>query len=265
MRKTLIIAFSLAAFASCRKDNTPVTTPPVAGENTVKASAVKALATRTISFSGINWTVREEAGTSGPDDNYWSSSTSNVWVDASGFLHLKIRKDAATGRWYCSEVTSNQTFGYGSYVWQIEGAVDKLDKNIVFGLFNYKAGDDGHHEVDIEFARWGNNAWPNYNYTVYPSSGDPDSNAHQENELTLNGTYTTYKFYRTSSYVSFRGFHGHTEDVANSFFPWTTPAGFPVSTLALPVHMNLWLFRHLAPSNGQEVELIVHSFKYTPL
>jgi len=265
MRKTMMLAFTLAVLASCRKENAAPSENQIINENAVQGANVKALAERTISFSGINWTVRDQAGPSGPHDNYWSGSTSNVWVDAAGHLHMKIRKDAASGRWYCSEVTSQQTFGYGSYVWKIEAPLDLLDKNIVFGLFNYKSGDDGHHEVDIEFARWGNNAWPNFNYTVYPAYGDPATRAHQEFELDLNGTYSTYKFYRTSSYVSYRAFHGHTEDVNNSFFPWTTPAGFPVSTESLPVHMNIWLYQHLAPSNAQEVEVIIHSFKFTPL
>jgi hypothetical protein len=29
--------------------------------------------------------------------------------------------------------------------------------------------------------------------------------------------------------------------------------------------MNLWLYKHLPPSNGQEVELIIHEFTYQPL
>ncbi|WP_326460504.1 glycoside hydrolase family 16 protein [Chitinophaga sp.] len=265
MQKAIILAITLATLASCSKHNDMSIEKPGTATGAKKATPINAAAERTIRFSSINWTVRNESGTSGPDDNYWSNSTNNVWVDANGYLHMKIRKDAATGRWYCAEVISQQSFGYGSYIWKIEGRVDQLDKNIVFGLFNYKAGDDGHHEVDIEFARWGNNAWPNYNYTVYPATGDPDSNAHHEFELALNGTYSMYKFYRTSTSVSFRGFHGHVEDNNNSFFPWTTPAGFPVSTLALPVHMNLWLYKHLPPSNGQEVELIIHEFIYQPL
>ncbi|HEY0612125.1 MAG TPA: glycoside hydrolase family 16 protein [Chitinophaga sp.] len=149
MRKTMMLAFAIAVLASCRKENATPSEDLVTNESAVQGANVKIAAERTISFSGINWTVRDQAGTSGPHDNYWSGSTSNVWVDAAGHLHLKIRKDAATGRWYCSEVTSQQTFGYGSYVWKIEAALDLLDKNIVFGLFNYKSGDDGHHEVDI--------------------------------------------------------------------------------------------------------------------
>jgi len=114
-------------------------------------------------------------------------------------------------------------------------------------------------------ARWGNDAWPNFNYTVYPAYGDPDTRVHQEFELALNGTYSTYTFHRTGTHVSYKAFQGHGEDPNNSFSTWSTPAGFPVSTAPLPVHMNMWLFQHMAPANGQEVEVIIHSFEYRPL
>lgn len=258
MHKIAMLILALAVFSSCSKEvaKTSTTQPTLQDETALKAAAAS-----TISFSGYTWTVRTQTGTSGPGPNYWSNSSENVWVDADGHLHLKIRKDVATGRWLCSEVISTQSFGYGSYVWEIEGAVDKLDRNIVLGLFNYKSGDDGHHEVDIEFARWGNNAWPNYNYTVYPATGS--GNVSKTNELTLNGTYTTHRFIRSSTAVTYKGFHGHTTAESNAFFPWTTPAGYNVSTLSLPVHMNLWLFQGSAPSNQTEVEIIVHSFKFT--
>lgn len=259
MHKLSVLLFALAIFTSCTKEAASTTgISPTAEED---SGARKAIAANIISFSGYSWEVRNESGTSGPGPNYWSNSSSNVWVDSNGHLHLKIRKDPATGRWLCSEVTSTQAFGYGSYVWKIEGPVDKLDKNIVLGLFNYKAGDDGHHEVDIEFARWGNSAWPNYNYTVYPATGS--GNVSQTYELALNGTYTSYKFTRTPTAVSYKGYHGHNLVETNAFFPWTTPAGYNVSTLALPVHMNLWLFQGNAPSNAQEVEIIIHSFTFT--
>lgn len=252
MYKIALLLLSIAAFTGCAKE-----TATKLNEEIITTADVNAAAASTISFSGYTWQVRDQ-GSSGPGPNYWSGN--NVWVDSNGWLHLKITKDAATGRWYCAEVISNQTFGYGSYIWEVEGAVDKLDKNIVLGLFNYKSGDNGHHEIDIEFARWGNNAWHNYNYTVYPATGS--GSVSHTNELTLNGTYTTHKFYRNSTSVSYRGYHGFTTDNANSFFPWTTPAGFNVSTLSLPVHMNLWLFNGLAPSNAAEVEIIIHSFKF---
>jgi hypothetical protein len=38
------------------------------------------------------------------------------------------------------------------------GRIDKLDPNVVFGLFGYPIANvepDGTHEIDIEFAKWG--------------------------------------------------------------------------------------------------------------
>lgn len=254
---TLAVA-AVALFSSCAKETSQLAETPA--NSTIAAKSQ--IAATSLSFSGYTWTVRDQS-LSGPGPNYWSSSSSNVWLDSEGHLHLKIRKDASTGRWLCSEVITNQSFGYGTYVWEIEGRVDSLDRNIVFGLFNYKSGDDGHHEMDIEFARWGNNAWPNYNYTVYPQTGS--GSVSSTAELKLNGSYTTYRFVRNSSSVSFSGFHGHTQAASNAIFPWTTPSGYNVSTEALPVHINLWLYNGNVPSNAKEVELIVHSFKFTAL
>lgn len=33
----------------------------------------------------------------------------------------------------------------------------------------------------------------------------------------------------------------------------------------LPVHMNLWLVNGQAPTNGQEVEIVIRKFTYTPM
>lgn len=54
-----------------------------------------------IGFAGYTWAVKSSAGKVGPGPNYFSSSTSNVWVDGAG-LHLKITK--AKARWYSAEV-----------------------------------------------------------------------------------------------------------------------------------------------------------------
>ena len=37
-----------------------------------------------------------------------------------------------------------------------------------------------------------------------------------------------------------------------------------ISQQTMPVHINLWLFKGLAPKNGQEVEVVVRSFGFTP-
>ncbi|MVT07800.1 glycoside hydrolase family 16 protein [Chitinophaga tropicalis] len=258
MYKIAMLLLTVAVLSSCAKDTAPEISEETTN-TTTDANARVSAAAATVNFSGYTWQIRQQ-GLSAPGPNYWSSN--NVWVDSNGWLHLKISRDAATGLWYCAEVISNQTFGYGTYLWEVEGAVDKLDRNIVLGLFNYKSGDNGHHEIDIEFARWGNDAWHNYNYTVYPATGS--GSVSQTNELKLNGTYTTHTFTRNSTSVSYKGYHGFTTSEANAFFPWTTPAGYNVSTLALPIHMNLWLFSGQAPANGAEVEIIIHSFRFIP-
>ena len=72
------------------------------------------LEAKTIFFSGYNWTVKNSPGKVGPGPNYFSDSANNVWVDTQGRLHLKITK--RNGRWYCAEVISEVSFGYGEHL-----------------------------------------------------------------------------------------------------------------------------------------------------
>jgi hypothetical protein len=101
-----------------------------------------------------------------------------VRLDAKGWLHLCIKKDLSTGDWVCPEITSVRKFGFGAYRFIVEGAIDHFDKNIVLGLFNY-SGNDGLDEMDIEIARWGNPAYPNLNYTIWPAKKDGVKNDSQ--------------------------------------------------------------------------------------
>jgi len=74
--------------------------------------------------------------------------------------------------WTAAEIFSTTSLGYGTYQWQIDGTVDHYDRNVVVGLFPYGPaaglGASGNNEIDIEYARWGNDAWPNGNFTVWP-------------------------------------------------------------------------------------------------
>src|SRR5574341_2445673 len=117
------------------------------------AASVFAIYPRQISFSGYMWNVKKSNGRVGPGPNYFYYSTQNVWVDLSGKLHMKLRKNK--GKWYCSEIVSNQNFGYGTYRFYIDSYVDNLDPNVVLGLFTWSDNPDyNHREIDQEFARW---------------------------------------------------------------------------------------------------------------
>jgi len=60
-----------------------------------------------------------------------------------------------------------------------------MDKNVVLGLFNY-SGNDGFDEMDIEWARWGNENYPNCNFTVWPAK-EGFTNFSKTEEISLKG------------------------------------------------------------------------------
>lgn len=262
MKKISLILLLAVLFSACNKESTlKVDKTSDVAVNSSKKNLVQATSS-TINFSGYTWKVKQPTGTQGPHNNYWSAD--NVWVDSSGRLHLRVRKNPSNNRWECAEVQSTNTFGYGTYQWKIVGALDVIDKNIVFGLFNY-SGNDGHDEMDIEFSRWG---YPNanmLNYSIWPATGNNVPYVTYNQSFSLNGTYTTHRFKRTSTSVEFKSLNGF-QDGNNNLFAsktWSTPTS--ISTLAMPVFMNLWLFNTQPPSNGQDLELIISEFKFTPL
>jgi hypothetical protein len=217
----------------------------------------------TISFSGYTWTVKAPADATGPGPNIWSAA--NVFVDNEGSLHLKLTKNAATGKWECAEVASTEKFGEGTYQWQVEGPLATLDKNIVLGLFNY-SGKDGLDEMDIEFAQWGNETFPHLNYTIWPVDKGTNKAYHTANFTMPDGTYTTQRFVRKNKSIAFKSLYGFTDADANEFESKTfkSPAA-SISTEPMAVYMNLWLYNGQAPANGKGMEIVIHSFKFIPL
>ena len=86
--------------------------------------------------------------------------------------------------------------------------------------------------------------------------------------MELNGTYTTHRFIWNPNSVTFQSLHGHHDDNSNYLADWLYEPQNPASYIpqkAMPVDINLWLFQGQPPRNGQQVELIVRSFKFTPL
>ncbi len=182
-------------------------------------------------------------------------------------MHLKLSYSSTNG-WTSAELYSVKTFQYGTFRWFVEGAVDQLDPNVVLGLFTYK-GPDGTNEIDIEFAKWGQtiSGVSNLFYTTYPSALGIAQPVSVGTLLTLDGTYTTNQFNWTSSQVASQiqgGFISGSQ-TKNLIYSYTTPSNFSsaIPTAAAPIHMNLWSFQGQPPLNGQEVEIIIHDFKYT--
>ncbi len=185
-------------------------------------------------------------------------------------LHLKaMQRD---GKWTCAELVMTTSLGFGTYQWQLQGRPDQMDRNLVLGLFNYPTpdiGPDRTNEIDIEFARWGNAAWPNGNWTVYPAvlGTKPLSTTF---EFSLTGDLSTHRFIWSSDKVRYASLNGLREIGDNNgllrkktFAP--ADARHRIPQHVLPVHMNLWLYEGRAPVDGQPVEMVIRSFTFVPL
>lgn len=227
-------------------------------------TACASSAAKTIRFAGYDWVVKSGAH-EGPGPNDWNEN--NVLVDQDDYLHLKLTKQG--DRWYCAEVLTKDRLGFGRYQFWVVGRVDRLDPNVVLGLFNYPTpdvGPDGTNEIDIEFARWGKPKASMGNYTVWPAR-EGLRRASKRFSVELNGEYTTHRFIWNSTGVTFQSLHGHRDDNSNQFADWLYQPQDPATYIpqkAMPVDINLWLFQGHPPMDGQQVELVVRSFKYTP-
>lgn len=72
---------------------------------------MKNASARMISFSGYTWKITAAKDTQGPGSNYWNKN--NIWVNDSGWMHLKIAKNPLTSRWECAEVSGRKNLGKG--------------------------------------------------------------------------------------------------------------------------------------------------------
>jgi hypothetical protein len=215
---------------------------------------------RIIRFSGYDWQVREDRS-GNPGNNRWKGT--NVWLDSNGNLHLKISK--IDGHWYSAEVQTTLSLGFGEYQFQVVGRIDQLDPNIVLGLFSYPVS-DGSDEIDIEYTKWGGPQTTSGNWAVYPDQSG-HGNAHETFPISLDGTYTTNRYTWKSQQVFFQTLGGHQEDNTNELAGWIYKPSEPLINIPqqpMPVHINFWLFTGDPPLDGNEAEIIIHSFTFTP-
>src|ERR1035437_4288436 len=76
-----------------------------------------------------------------------------------------------------------------------------------------------------------------------------------------------FAMYRSRDGWKFRSLQGNGDDDGEEIKAWVyspQEASQYISQEPMPVHINLWLFKGLAPKNGQEFEVIIHDFKFKP-
>ena len=233
------------------------------GSNALLAFTVTAAATgpRTIRFSGYSWRVKASETGVGPGPNLFSGRPGDVWVDALGRLHLRIVK--RDGRWYCSGVYSSEAFGYGTYTFTLAGPVDRIDENAVLGLFTWddNAPQFAYREIDIELSRWGDEAAANAQFVVQP--WEHAGNMHRF-EMTPSGDFSTQSFQWGADHILFSSRQGREPSPGDTIETWSyTGADIPPPGDG-HARINLWLTNGIPPSNGQNVEVVVDSFRFTP-
>jgi hypothetical protein len=220
---------------------------------------------RTVSFSGRTWRVKG-TGYYGPGPNLFDSSTSAVWVDAQGRLHLTIRKVGAN--WYSSEVALTEPLGYGDYVFTTRGRLDLLDRNTVFGLFLWEYGAcysydyrwwNPYNEIDVEFSRWGNPASAFAQFVAQPA--DWAGNISRFSFALADSEVTSHAMRWLPDRVEFRSWRGGPDDErpANRIATWTYTGPHIPRPGIERVHLNLWQIA--APAVTQEVVLDAVTFR----
>ena len=217
---------------------------------------------RTLQFAGYTWGVKAIATPVGPGPNYFSDLESEVFVDSSGRLHLKIAY--RDGYWYSTEIVHTQPLGYGTYTFELASRVDQLDPNVVLGLFTWDDLAPGHHyrEIDIEFSRWGElqNKIAQYVVQPYHVAG----NLYRFDTI-LQGSLSTHLFEWRKERINFASYQGSPADPGDEIETWSyTGADIPPPGLE-NTRLNLWLMNGNAPSDGKEVEVVVEAFRFTPL
>jgi len=218
---------------------------------------------KTLQFSGYDWTVKTSSGRVGPGPNYFSDGGDSVSVDAQGRLHLRIRQQ--NGRWYCAEVISTRSFGYGTYRFYLEGKVDNLDPQIVLGMFTWNdAPVFNHREIDIEISRWGQADNQNAQFVLQPYTHAPNVLRFQIPAGLLASTHAfTWKPDNILCQSSM-GSAGDYADPSKTIKQHTFTAGIPQPG-GEKARINFWLFAGHPPTDGQEAEVIISKFEFAPL
>ena len=242
-----------------------------------------------VHFAGRKWDVKSNEYAVGPGPNYFSKRYSDVWVDEKGYLHLNIAYH--DGKWYSTEVISQENLCYGKYAWTIQGDPQSFARNVVLGLFTWDNNTfftQANSEVDIEFSYWGTetNTSP-LTYSVQPVNFGPYYAERSKNILMdanrLAGV-STHVFDWTPTLVTWYSYEGEYREGATPYAEWSfdlnhparikyeggqasQPIVIPAPGATTNARMNFWTLPHVAigPSDGMPHEVVIRNFVYEPM
>jgi hypothetical protein len=206
-----------------------------------------------IPFSGYEWRVRDAPSARGGQNQY---SSSNVWTDASGAIHLAIKKK--DNEWFCSEMSLTRSLGYGTYRFVVRDT-SHLEPSEVFSIFtyDYAGGEQANREMDIEITRWGDPSNNNGRYVIQPYNVASNLVHFTAPEGTL-----THSFRWEPGRISFRTVRGAAEN-SRAAAEHVFTSGVPAPGIE-SVRMNHYVFRSGPAVARSESEVVVERFEYLP-
>jgi hypothetical protein len=165
----------------------------------------------------------------------------------------------------CAEVNLASALGFGKYEFTIGADVSDLaggDVHVVFGMFLFK---DDTHELDVEFARWGNaSAQTNADYVVQPNPGGGASSKAVLWTMPDGFNHTVHTVDWTQNRVSFSSAPLGSPGTPISEWVFDDRSKIPAANGML-VRINMWLFNPTKVSKQfPGVEGVISDFKFTP-
>ena len=226
---------------------TPVSTPTASQPTPVK----------TIEWAGHTWDVTD----------YTSQvfTTTNVWVDSSGQLHMKLIYE--NGTWHDFNLIDSEKANYGTYKWTVASNVDYIqDKQdggnpgFLFSpfLFDNTIQQYNYGEMDIEMCKWGgSNLKSNTDWTV--ATAGPNV---QYNHFT--GAGNTWTLEWTPYHIKF-SVQGPSQPYKEWVF--TDTSKIPPDTGSMESILTIGQFKKSAPPGNlsyYEAEVVLSNYSYTP-
>jgi hypothetical protein len=207
-----------------------------------------------IDWKGYTWLVNEYVGKPGPN----KFRSSNVFVDGDGYLHLQVKKVGDI--WTCAQLQTTIPLGFGTYRCVLQGRMDMLDPNLVVSMFNY-GGTDYINEIDIEFAQWGNPDYGPIGYTSYPAHASPNFNS--SFPMAQTSDESTHTFIWMPDGVNFYAQQGN-KPPGDLSDPIAGAHSIVSPDIEMPLVFIVWLYSGFAPVSGEDFEVIVKDFTFTP-
>ena len=222
---------------------------------TIRGSEPSLHVSKTLTFSGYEWRIRDAPSGRGGLNNY---SPNNAFTDSTGALHLRIAKDS--DGWTCAEISLTRSLGYGTYSFVVRD-ISHLQPAAVFSIFtwDYSGAGQNNGEMDVEISRWGDPTIKNAQYVVQPFTV-PENTYRFE----LPSGLLTHSFHWEPGRVLFRTFRG--ADLNSKTVPIDShlfTSGVP-SHAAESVRLNLYVFRYSQEPLSNESEVVVEKFEYLP-